>query len=29
MFNINTPLRIVQAGLAIVTLGLNGYGNNS
>lgn len=26
MLNINTPLRLVQAGLAVVALGLNGYG---
>lgn len=29
MLNINTPLRIVQTGLAIVALGLNGYGEKT
>lgn len=29
MFDLNTPLRIVQAGLAIVALGLHSYGKSS
>ena len=26
MYNINTPLRLLQLVLAVITVGLNGYG---